>query len=595
MLIPLRLLLVSGLVLVCGGLSPLLHAQEGPDGSVTNPSLSDDGRFVAFSTGSTNLIFGSSKDQANVGFFDRKTRRLYNGQRTGAASFWGGATLPQMSNDGAWMTFQSGNSAIPGHVSTDVFICSVRGQTEGLAPATGFRRISRNAAGEAGNGVSNYPTINADGRFIAYMSKATNLTADNVPAGVTQIYRYDRDADEDGIFDETGPGETATILVSQGLDGPGDGDSEFPTISADGSRILFRTRATNLPTHPRTSMMIWIDGTLLTTVAARRGLSPEGTITLTTGDIYFAGNINDDGVKFRYKDWTTPTLFKFPDYPAGNIPSSGANQILSVSEHPVPPLTDGENRQVWLFDRVKRQTVLVSTGPNGPGNDNSGQFDDNDAFLDLSRDARFAAFVTRATNFGFVDTNGTYDVIIRDLLTNSLDRIERDVTPPAWPDPQFQRLSHDDQSATFSWNEATDLGGIDHYELDFGPRLIRWAQSGHGYTATGLHPSTAYTVEIRAVDPSGNKTSGGTLTFTTAPDSGRHPGFSVTGFSVSEEGVALTFRSEPGKTYRMETSSDFNAWKPLEIGIASEGGFTSGMSETPAEIDGPLFLRIQEE
>ena len=73
--------------------------------------------------------------------------------------------------------------------------------------------MSRNAAGEPGNGVSNYPTISADGRFVAYMSKATNLTADTVPQGLTQIYRHDRDFDEDGKFDENEPGSTQTILI----------------------------------------------------------------------------------------------------------------------------------------------------------------------------------------------------------------------------------------------------------------------------------------------------------------------------------------------------------------------------------------------
>jgi hypothetical protein len=60
-------------------------------------------------------------------------------------------------------------------------------------------RVSENAAGEAGNGASAVPSISADGRFVAFQSDATNLVAED-SNGVTDIFVYDRDADEDYNF-----------------------------------------------------------------------------------------------------------------------------------------------------------------------------------------------------------------------------------------------------------------------------------------------------------------------------------------------------------------------------------------------------------
>ena len=574
------------------------NAQEAGNGPTRNPSISDDGRFVAFETGTSNLVIGSDTDQVNVGFFDRQTRKVYNAQFTGPGVYWGGALFPQISNDGEWMTFQSSNDFAPEMVGTNVYVCAVRSRTVGLAPSPGFKRISRNAAGEAGNGASTYPTISADGRFVAYMSAANNLTADIVPGNVTQIYRHDRDADEDGIFDEDGAAETATILVSQVGGTPGNAHSRFPTISADGSRILFITTATNLPSDLFSFARIWSNGSLFETTAARRGLSPEGDLSITLKRVYPA--LDPDGLSsfYRYEEWSPTRSVGFPDFGGGNIPSSGAARIVSSTDHPIPPITDDEIRHVYVFDRVAEETILISTGPNGPGSASSGQRDDNDAALDISRDGRFVAFVSEASNLGFEDTNGKVDIYIRDLETGELDRVDDDVTGPDWAGAGLSVSAVTATTALFTWNpSATDLGGVEFYRIDFTPELTRYVGGGasSSFVAEGLAPQTIYTAEIFAVDPRGNDTSGGSVSFTTTAEVPGAQPFAITGLSFSPNTIDVSFRSLTGKTYTIEMSSDLVNWTTQSSNISSGGSSTNHSVDTPNVVPPSIFLRVLEE
>jgi hypothetical protein len=111
-------------------------------------------------------------------------------------------------------------------------------------------RVSENVAGEAGNGPSAVPSISADGRFVAFQSDAINLVAGD-SNGVTDIFVYDRDADEDTSFysDEANcvPGPATIFRVSIAGDGTqANGASTNPQISGNGGFVQFDSAATNL-------------------------------------------------------------------------------------------------------------------------------------------------------------------------------------------------------------------------------------------------------------------------------------------------------------------------------------------------------------
>ena len=97
--------------------------------------------------------------------------------------------------------------------------------------------------------------MSPDGRYIAFVSAATNLVPDDTN-GVEDVFVHDRDADGNGVYDETGPGQRATFRVSVASTGAqGNGASgncfDIPVcapldLSPDGFWVAFTSYATNL-------------------------------------------------------------------------------------------------------------------------------------------------------------------------------------------------------------------------------------------------------------------------------------------------------------------------------------------------------------
>ncbi len=581
------------------GWCALVPAQEGPNNSTYDPSMSDDGRFIAFGTRASNLLeHPGTSVQSNVYVMDRVTRRIINAGFAGSATYWGGALFPQISGDGEWLVFQSSNSAIPGSVSANIYVCVVAERFRAPAPASKFKRISRNAAGEAGNDTSWYPSISGNGRFIAYMSEATNLTADVVTANMNQVYRHDRDKDEDGIFDELDAGATETILVSKGSNGVGNGASEFPTISRDGRKIIFFSKATNLGG----TTLMWHDGAVVPVTARRRGLSPDGNFLATLTHVYSVLNPNGTGSRFRVK--ADGSAIGFPDNNGGgNRMSNGAAFVAFATNHPAAANDTNGTRDVYLYSAETGKSTLISVGTDGnAANGGSGPVDDNDAWLDITPDGRYLAFATQATNFGFADNNGSlHDTLIYDRLADGVttprwDRIEADVTPPTWPNPSVTATQVTYQSVRLTWTPAQDRGGIQHYSVNLGEGLARSYPNTTSVVVEGLKPSTTYTVTLRAQDHTGHESlTGPSTTFTTpaAPASVASLGFRVTGVTVGAN-ISVSFSSVAGKTYRVESSSDLKTWVPLKAGIASQGTYTTSVFPTPAEFPFPAHIRVVE-
>jgi Tol biopolymer transport system component len=137
-----------------------------------------------------------------------------------------------MSADGRFVAFASRASDLIANdtngTTFDVFVRDLQMGTTALVSVNGFGTGS-------GNGLSLPAAISAEGRFVAFVSEASNLTAD----GVSGSNVFVRDLKM---------GTTSLVSVNRSGNGSGNGSSDGPAISADGGFVVFASRATDLVT-----------------------------------------------------------------------------------------------------------------------------------------------------------------------------------------------------------------------------------------------------------------------------------------------------------------------------------------------------------
>lgn len=219
--------------------------------------VSDDGRYVAFSTQASNL-FGATWSQAA-----RKD------METGAVELLTGipannnVDTGDMSPSGGRVTFSMTASSLNGSLTRQVWMWRATTATPTL--------VSRSPAGQIGDAASFSPTFDSTGDRIFFVSSAENLVSGS-PKFVRSVYRYNVGsatvglafADFGGFLVSTNgdlmpfttgdsqvairdlqTGETAPVSLSP--DGsPGDAGSFSPLVSGNGSTIIFLSRADNL-------------------------------------------------------------------------------------------------------------------------------------------------------------------------------------------------------------------------------------------------------------------------------------------------------------------------------------------------------------
>jgi len=187
------------------------------NGDSYEPSISADGRFVAFSSEASNLVACSGTDcprvfvrpqasgktervrvsNANVFVWDRVTGKTERVSVGGGKQEGGPSTEPSISADGRYVAFASFATSL---VTNDTNTCATAGQAEKFAcqdvfvrdRATGkTERVSISSAGEPANGYSNNPTISANGQFVSFSSAATKLV-DGDTNNLRDVFARDR-------------------------------------------------------------------------------------------------------------------------------------------------------------------------------------------------------------------------------------------------------------------------------------------------------------------------------------------------------------------------------------------------------------------
>jgi len=195
------------------------------DGASRNPSMSSDGRFVAFESEASDLVDGDTKKTTDIFVRDLDTgltERLCNVQLDGNSN------SPAISANGDFVAFVS-STTTPTGGRKHVYLCD---------RTAGTITLISQAGGVAGNGDSMAPAISGDGSVVVFKSDATNLVVRDTN-GATDIFAFDRLAPE-------GEPNIERISVKWNGVGAADAGSFLPTISRDGRFVVFGSDATNL-------------------------------------------------------------------------------------------------------------------------------------------------------------------------------------------------------------------------------------------------------------------------------------------------------------------------------------------------------------
>jgi len=194
------------------------------------PSLSADGRFVAFSSYASDLVANDTNGVCDVFVHDRATgaTERVSVDSAGAQALHGDSAWSRISDDGRYVVYQSWASNLVANDTNQYLDVFVRDRVLGTT-----ERASVDSAGSEADGGGMGPTISADGRFVAFSSDATNLVAG------------DTNGREDCFVHDRVSGLTECVSVATPAS-PLDSDSEGMSISANGELFVFWTDADNV-------------------------------------------------------------------------------------------------------------------------------------------------------------------------------------------------------------------------------------------------------------------------------------------------------------------------------------------------------------
>ena len=396
-------------------------------GATTGTDISPTGRYVVFTSEASNLVTGDLNGAADVFWRDNQTgvtERVSIADNEAEAPLGGYGGL--VSADGRYVAFSSDSAnlvALDTNMSTDVF---VRDRVAGTTA-----RVSRGAA--EGNGPSYLQSMTPDARFIVFTSDADNLVGTADQNFSTDVFLRDRtlaktervsvatdgtegDLDSSGgsisddgryvtfisnasNFDPNDSGIWADVFVRDRLASvpvttritalpnadEADADSSNAVISGDGRVVAFDTDAGNLLSQPDNNLTTDVYAKVLATGVTERISTGMGNTD--SNNFSFVAGISDDA---RF------VLFQ-----------SGASNLISSSLKSVS--------NSFVRDRSSGSTVLGATSdaqsePSDPNVANGGSFPNA-----ISGDGRYVLFSSNATDvIRAGDTNGNVtDVFLR--------------------------------------------------------------------------------------------------------------------------------------------------------------------------------------
>ena len=370
----------------------IVRVSIAPDGSEANsssrsPSISADGRFVAFGSTASNLVPSGTHNvevfvhDLETGLSDVVTLATDGGQAKEL-----GSSSPSISADGRSVAFVSyAYNLVPGDTNEqrDIFV-RVSGVTE---------LVSMTSGGNQSNAYSDSPAISGDGRVVAFVSRASGLAGRDGNKAV-DVFVHDR---------RTG----VTELVSVSLDGAaGVRSSSSPSISADGRFVAFASHAWDLVTEDTNSQQDIFVRDMHSGVTERVSVASDGT--------QFAGgsaspSISADGRFVAFASVPVRPISTGADAKDDEGPTAilvrhqRTEESGPVGVHRLPPRQPPLD--IFVHDRQTGVTERVTTGSEPYS---------RSTWPSISADGRFIAFQSNAPNLVSSDGTQYEDVFVHD-------------------------------------------------------------------------------------------------------------------------------------------------------------------------------------
>ncbi|MBL8057256.1 MAG: PD40 domain-containing protein [Anaerolineales bacterium] len=329
----------------------LSSAGQAGDGASSEPALSADGRYVAFVSAAANLVAGD----------------------TNTCLVFGGGPNPQP--------------------CPDVFVRDL------LTGTT--TRVSVGPAGAQSNGQSQQPAISADGRYVAFVSAATNLVTGDTNTCAGDGYAAAGTCPDVFVYDRQ-TGATTRVSVGPG-NAQADHPADDPALSADGRYVAFVSAA---------STLVASDTNNVADVFVRdRQAGTTGRVSVSTAGV----QQNDGGFNVALAGSGRYVVF---DSFADNLLGTGGDGNSGSDIF----LRDRDTDNDGIMDEAGAvSTTRVSLRDGGTLEDNGasgGSF-----FPAVSADGRYVAFKSYSTDLVSNDFNGVADIFLRDRQANRTWRV----------------------------------------------------------------------------------------------------------------------------------------------------------------------------
>jgi uncharacterized repeat protein (TIGR01451 family) len=343
--------------------------------------------------------------------------------------------------DGRFVAFMAlANNLVPDDTNdaADVF---VRDRLTGTTERVSVSSRGRQGDAASGVGLTAGADISDDGRFVAFVSSASNFARGDTN-GNTDVFVRDRLSD-------------TTELISRGLDGsPASGDDV--EISADGRFVAFRSAAQNLvPNHPefdffdhiyvydretQTIERVDVDnnGVLGASSAVNLAISADGRFIAfdSFADNLVPGPGDQGGVDVFVRDRVSATTtgvstggdtgqFEADSF-LSSISATGRFIGFSSADPTFPGDTNGFITDAFVFDRQGGSVQLVSRSSDGT------QANDESSSALVTADGTSVVFSSRGSNLVTGDNNNAFDVFERNLVTGATVRLAADNDQPAF-------------------------------------------------------------------------------------------------------------------------------------------------------------------